>query len=101
MTVKEDNSNTLVELSESISSIVSIQASTTHEIINEEKSIGELTKASIKQAEEEEKEPFTIFTAARLIQFLVITSFTGMISPLTGSIYLPATNEIQAVSSAL
>lgn len=45
-----------------------------------------------------EEEPYTIFSTSRLIQFLIITSLTGMLSPLTGSIYFPSVNQIEAVS---
>lgn len=44
------------------------------------------------------EEPYTIFSKSRLIQFLIITSLTGMLSPLTGSIYFPSVNQIEAVS---
>lgn len=60
--------------------------------INDVKSI-----QSIQQAKENE-EPYTIFPTSRLIQFLIITALTGMISPLTGSIYFPATNQMEIVT---
>ena len=47
----------------------------------------------------EKEEPYTIFSMTRLIQFLIITSLTGMLSPLTGAIYFPATNQIEAVNT--
>lgn len=49
----------------------------------------------------EKEEPYTIFSKARLIQFVVVTSFTGMLSPITGSIYFPSVNQIEAVSISL
>jgi hypothetical protein len=71
-------------------------------LIENQDSIAYDEKRSINIAvapiEEKPKEPFTNFSTSRLIQFLVITSRTDMLSPLTGSIYFPATNLIQAVS---
>lgn len=45
----------------------------------------------------DQQEPYTIFSKSLLIRLLIITSFTGMISPLTGSVYFPAVNQIQEV----
>ncbi|GAA5799834.1 hypothetical protein HPULCUR_005253 [Helicostylum pulchrum] len=44
----------------------------------------------------DQEEPYTVFSKNMLIRLLAITSFTGMISPLTGSIYFPAINKIEA-----
>ncbi|KAI8877166.1 MFS general substrate transporter [Backusella circina FSU 941] len=43
----------------------------------------------------EDEEPFTVFSKGALLRILVITSLTGMLSPLTANIYLPALNQIQ------
>jgi hypothetical protein len=51
-----------------------------------------------QQEQDPEKQPYTIFTTGQLIRFLTICAGTGMISPLTASIYLPALNQIEAVS---
>lgn len=58
-----------------------------------------LTHEQEQQQEQDlEKEPYTIFTTGQMIRFLTICAGTGMISPLTASIYLPALNQIEAVS---
>ncbi|KAI7864216.1 major facilitator superfamily domain-containing protein [Mucor mucedo] len=44
----------------------------------------------------EKEEPYTVFSKSKLIQLLIITSMTGMLSPLTGSIYFPSVNQIEA-----
>ncbi|KAG2194960.1 hypothetical protein INT46_004414 [Mucor plumbeus] len=49
-----------------------------------------------QQEQDPEKQPYTIFTTGQLIRFLTICAGTGMISPLTASIYLPALNQIEA-----
>ncbi|KAI7900288.1 major facilitator superfamily domain-containing protein [Cokeromyces recurvatus] len=41
------------------------------------------------------EEPYTVFTPSQLIRFLMICALTGMISPLTASIYMPALNQVQ------
>lgn len=46
----------------------------------------------------EKEEPYTVFSQSKLIRFLIVTAFTGMLSPITGIIYLPAVNQIEAVS---
>lgn len=46
----------------------------------------------------EKEEPYTILSKSKLIQLLIITSMTGMLSPLTGSIYFPSVNQIEAVN---
>lgn len=51
-----------------------------------------------QQEQDLEKEPYTIFTTGQMIRFLTICAGTSMISPLTASIYLPALNQIEAVS---
>lgn len=58
---------------------------------------------SLPGAEEEKEdpkkeEPYSIWTTGQLVRFLSICAGTGMISPLTASIYLPALNQIQIVS---
>lgn len=42
-------------------------------------------------------EPYTVFTTFQQIRFLTICALTGMISPLTASIYVPALNQIEKV----
>lgn len=44
------------------------------------------------------EEPYTVFTTFQQIRFLTICALTGMISPLTASIYMPALIQIQEVS---
>lgn len=51
-----------------------------------------------QQEQDQEKEPYTVFTTGQMIRFLTICAGTSMISPLTASIYLPALNQIEAVS---
>jgi hypothetical protein len=46
---------------------------------------------------DQQEEPYTVFTKGALLRILVITSLTGMLSPLTANIYLPALNQIQDV----
>ncbi|KAI9476209.1 MAG: major facilitator superfamily domain-containing protein [Benjaminiella poitrasii] len=59
------------------------------------KSIVQLEKGSQSSEEDLPKEPYTVFTTAQLIRFLTICALTGMISPLTASIYMPALNQVQ------
>lgn len=68
--------------------------------LNDEKSIHSRNASTTTTTTSSNKieEPYTIFPTSRLIQFLIITSLTGMLSPLTGSIYFPSVNQIEAVS---
>lgn len=50
------------------------------------------------EKEKQKEEPYSIWTTGQLVRFLSICAGTGMISPLTASIYLPALNQIQRVS---
>jgi hypothetical protein len=54
-------------------------------------------KSSDQSIETPPEEPYTIFKTSELIIFLTICALTGMISPLTASIYMPALNAIQEV----
>jgi hypothetical protein len=58
-------------------------------------------KSVIDQEPKEIKkdEPYTIFSTYQQIRFLSICALTGMISPLTASIYVPALVQIQEVST--
>lgn len=44
------------------------------------------------------EEPYTVFKKSQLVFFLSICAVTGMISPLTASVYLPALNAIEEVT---
>jgi hypothetical protein len=94
-TIKNDEENTSIHNSVNVD--VNIEGTKddikgTFTSTDEEKSVGLPAKI--------EEEPYTIFTKRRVIFFLFITSLTGMISPLTGSIYFPSTNQIEKVSFA-
>jgi hypothetical protein len=60
----------------------------------------EKSNRSTQDTVQKEEEPYTIFPTSRLVQFLIITSLTGMISPLTGSIYFPSVNQIEQVNQS-
>jgi hypothetical protein len=51
-----------------------------------------------KPVEPPTEEPYTVLSKGVLLRILVITSLTGMLSPLTANIYLPALNQIQNVT---
>lgn len=64
----------------------------------EDASSSKLESVTVTDTVVDQEEPYTVFSKNTLIRLLAITSFTGMISPLTGSIYFPAVNKIEAVS---
>ncbi|GAN01601.1 MFS general substrate transporter [Mucor ambiguus] len=75
--------------------------STTQSVISS--TVDHISSISVHGAEEEKdglekekEEPYSIWTTGQLVRFLSICAGTGMISPLTASIYLPALNQIQS-----
>jgi hypothetical protein len=90
-TIRHDDTSINASITESLPK----EGTTNKESLDEEISIA-VTAIDEKSTAEE---PYTIFSKARLIQFLVITSLTAMLSPLTGSIYFPSVNQIESVSS--
>jgi hypothetical protein len=81
-------------------SLTSVDSVTDEEKTVKDQDVYCITTEKNRRQSIEEEEPYTVFSKSRLIHFLIILSLTGMLSPLTGNIYLPSLNQIEAVSSS-